>query len=295
MKFLRFALVALGLVFSSQAFAASVFWVGGTGTWDGTTTTGHWATASGGAASAITPGANDDAIFDGSSGSGTVTLATTVNISGINFTNFTGTFDNTISNNAVTLNGSATFTGLNISGTSTRTIKFGAATWTVNTTSGTVLNLGSSGLTLNTTGATIVIGGTPSNFREVQLGGQTINALTHNTSGSTFARTQIDAGTIGTWRINSISDIFLNGNVTVSTALFVAGSASNSVATIHTLDATSHTITLNGTSSITWAAIGGVTFTGSPTASNSFDLGGNGGITINGPSGGSSSGHCIGC
>lgn len=68
------------------------YWVGGSGTWDGTTTT-HWSLASGGVAAAGPPTAADIATFDANSGLGsgtaTVTIAATAvcggcSISGIN-------------------------------------------------------------------------------------------------------------------------------------------------------------------------------------------------------------------
>lgn len=53
------------------------FWVGGTGTWDASTTT-HWSSTTGGSGGASVPTAADDVVFDASSGAGTATLAATV-------------------------------------------------------------------------------------------------------------------------------------------------------------------------------------------------------------------------
>ena len=68
---------------------ADRYWVGGTGTWNSSSTT-NWSATSGGAAGATAPTNVDAAIFDANSGSGTVTVAssavslnTTVNNSGI--------------------------------------------------------------------------------------------------------------------------------------------------------------------------------------------------------------------
>lgn len=47
------------------------YWVGGTGNWNDT---GHWSTSSGGGSGASVPTTGDDAIFDGSSGTGTCTI-----------------------------------------------------------------------------------------------------------------------------------------------------------------------------------------------------------------------------
>jgi hypothetical protein len=53
---------------------ADRYWVGGNGTWDASTTT-NWSATSGGAAGASAPTTADNAIFNGSSGTGTVTIS----------------------------------------------------------------------------------------------------------------------------------------------------------------------------------------------------------------------------
>lgn len=53
---------------------ATYFWVGGTGTWDGSTTT-NWSLTSGGAGGAGVPTIADTATFNASSGTGTVTIS----------------------------------------------------------------------------------------------------------------------------------------------------------------------------------------------------------------------------
>lgn len=58
---------------------ANRYWVGGTGTWD-TTSTANWSTTSGGAAGASAPGAADVAIFNANAGAGTVTISEDVTI-----------------------------------------------------------------------------------------------------------------------------------------------------------------------------------------------------------------------
>jgi hypothetical protein len=54
---------------------ANRFWVGGSGTWDSTTTT-NWSATTGGAGGASVPTNADTVIFDASSGTGTVTIST---------------------------------------------------------------------------------------------------------------------------------------------------------------------------------------------------------------------------
>lgn len=55
---------------------ADRYWVGGTGTWNNSTTT-NWAASSGGAGGETAPTSTDNVFFDTSSGSGTVTIAST--------------------------------------------------------------------------------------------------------------------------------------------------------------------------------------------------------------------------
>src|SRR6185312_13655052 len=80
---------------------ASLFWVGGTGTWDNSTAT-HWASSSGGGGGAAVPQASTTAFFDGNSGGGTVTVGATISITAITGTGFTGTLTQS---NPLTLSG----------------------------------------------------------------------------------------------------------------------------------------------------------------------------------------------
>lgn len=67
------------------------FWVGGTGTWDTTTTT-HWSLTSGGAGGASPPSSTTvTATFDGNSGGGTVTTGASLALIDLTFVGFTGT------------------------------------------------------------------------------------------------------------------------------------------------------------------------------------------------------------
>ena len=60
---------------------ATYYWVGGSGTWDATTTT-HWATSSGGTGGAGVPSSTDTVNFDSGSGTtATVTVSSTATCS----------------------------------------------------------------------------------------------------------------------------------------------------------------------------------------------------------------------
>jgi hypothetical protein len=87
---------------------ANRFWVtGGTGNWNSTT---NWATSTGGIAGASVPGSADAALFDASSGAGTVTLDISPEIQTLTCTGFTGTI--AFGTNTISLNSTGTiFTG----------------------------------------------------------------------------------------------------------------------------------------------------------------------------------------
>lgn len=69
---------------------ANRYWVGGTGTWDASSTT-HWSASSGGASGASVPTSADDVYFDANSGGGTVNKATTPLVNSLSFSGFAGT------------------------------------------------------------------------------------------------------------------------------------------------------------------------------------------------------------
>jgi hypothetical protein len=58
---------------------ANRYWVGGTGTWN-TTSTANWSTTSGGASGASAPGAADVALFNANCGAGTITIGENVTV-----------------------------------------------------------------------------------------------------------------------------------------------------------------------------------------------------------------------
>jgi hypothetical protein len=130
---------------------ASRFWVGGTGSLDGSTTT-HIAATSNGAGGASYPGSADTLTLDANSGGGTVTFAADHTIQSITMSNFVGTLDNAANDNNITLN--TTTTALNASGTAVQTINLGDGLW--NVTNGTAnWNTSGSNLTLNANGSTL--------------------------------------------------------------------------------------------------------------------------------------------
>lgn len=71
---------------------ANRYWVGGSGTWN-TTSTANWSATSGGTAGASAPGIADVVIFDANSGTGTITLGETVSVFRATWTGYAGSFD----------------------------------------------------------------------------------------------------------------------------------------------------------------------------------------------------------
>jgi len=80
------------------------YWVGGTGTWDNTSTT-NWSTTSGGAGGASAPTTADDAIFDANSNTGTDDFTVTIGTGAACLTMVTTGIDPT---NAMTVAGTGT-------------------------------------------------------------------------------------------------------------------------------------------------------------------------------------------
>lgn len=278
---------------------ANRFWVGGTGTWDSTTTT-NWAATTGGAGGASAPTTGDAVIFDGSSGGGTVTVDSTVNglsLASITAGAFTGTLDFSVNNPSMTLTLGGT--ALNLSGTGARKYLLGSGTFTFTGTAagayvdiGTTTNLDPTSVT--TCGLTFTA--TTANERQINPGGRTVGALTisANTSrggfrifsANTFSSITVAAGTSYVMFPASATN-----TVTGSAGLALNGSSSNPILVLpNTPNAGTATISLSsGTSAPTWAAFVGITTTGSGTltATDSFDLGRNtldSGDTITAPS-----------
>jgi hypothetical protein len=69
---------------------ANRYWVGGTGTWDTSSTT-HWSASSGGSGGASVPTSADSVFFNANSGGGTVNIIDYVDAASLDCTGFTGT------------------------------------------------------------------------------------------------------------------------------------------------------------------------------------------------------------
>lgn len=158
---------------------ANRFWVGGSGTWDASSTA-NWSATTGGAAGASAPTSSDAVIFDASSGTGTCTTAAGSACSGVTID--TSTVDLALGAN-LSMTGSFVFTRGAVSLSSyTLTCNIFSSS---NANSRTV-NFGTGKIQVTGSGATIWTTSTPTGFN---TSGTPIVELTY--SGGTGTRTII--------------------------------------------------------------------------------------------------------
>ena len=303
---LRLALVAVGLLFvSTAAQAANCFWVGGTGTWNGTNTT-SWASSTGGTPGTCAatsgpiagiPGPSDNATFDGSSGGGTVTANEPV-YTGCTFdiclanlitTAFTGTIDF----NADTQTGKISSLWTD-SGTGTHTVDCGTGAWSF-TVNGTPISFTGSSTTWNcSTSNWTIVNAAPSGQRSITLVGQAFGNFTISGSGSpgqnvffsTVTGTSIASLTVST----ACQDlVFTQAKTLLITAAPTLASTQACPALINSSNSTTQaTITWStGTPTFSWFGFTNIAFgSGAVSPTNSFDFGNNNfdGGTLTGPS-----------
>jgi hypothetical protein len=173
---------------------ANRFWVGGSGTWDASSTT-NWSTTTGGAGGASVPGSADVAIFDANSGAGTCTLGVTVTVGFLTMTNYTGALD--FSTYEINLEGNALGvfsggTGYTLSGTKQLNCTYTGAN------------------------ARSVVGGTPteSNLPNVKIqagtGSFTFSGRVNNVDFTGFS------GSLGTGSFNIYGSLVFSASMTVA-------------------------------------------------------------------------------
>lgn len=312
MKRYLFILAALAFAaLASPAFAVNCFWVGGTGTWDGTNTGGggaggiKWASATGGGTActatsgpaAGVPGPSDTATFDANSGGGTITgspTGTGLTLTTLTTGAFTGTLDFSVSNPSLTI---STWDN---SGTGTRTINCGTGTFSFN---GTNPNVGmtwgtTTNLTLSCASATFAFSGATTNQRLITLGN---TALTYptitvgaNSSGGVWIVSGSNITAITAMTITSPQTIqFGSGATFPITTLTCSGGSTSALLSISSNSTiTQTTISSANAISCPWATVRAIAFAGggNATFANSFDLlrnsiSGGGTLLITQPSG----------
>ena len=184
---------------------ATRYWVGGTGTWDASSTT-HWSTSSGGSSGASAPTSVDTVIIDSLSGTGTCTTAsgatcaiTTLNSSTLGLTlganlTMSGTFTLTLGTLSLSSN-TLTCNIFSSNNSNTRSIIFSTGSITVTGSNATIWN--------TATGTGFSYTGTP-----------TVN---FNYSGSTGTRTIAQsASTLGGGESTALNMNFSAGSDTIT-------------------------------------------------------------------------------
>lgn len=280
---------------TSLASAANCFWVGGTATWDGSNFT-SWATSSGGTGAGCpgatnVPTSSDVAIFDASSGGGTVTVNATISISSLTTTAFTGTLDFSANNNNVNI-GTVTPAANGWADTSgTHTVNMGSGTWTMDANTG-IFSWAGVNLTLNANSSTLVVAAKASSSRTFASNAKTFNNVTISGAAGSIINMS-GASTYTNLTITNQANVTLATNITVTTMAITSASSTPVVFASNSGIARSVTLTNNFTPS--WIALQNITFSGGTNAAtSSFDLGGNTGITITAPSSGGGGGKIIG-
>jgi hypothetical protein len=269
------------------------FWVGGNGTWDGSNTA-NWSLSTGGASGAAVPGPTDTVKFDAASGGGTCTVNTNVNVISLDWAGYaSGTIDFSVNNNNCTLTNAGSNAFLGSSGT-TRAFKAGNGIFTING----VMSMGTTtGLTWTPGNASWVIdnagvgnsghGFANLTYNSVEFKGSAFGYLITNGTPTTITTLIVDAGAM---------IFFGNGNQFTVTNVTSNGTLGSPASIISNHQTNKATISkASGTMTVANMAFTRIIFSGGATfiANNSFDLGGNTGITINSPAA-SNSGGAIG-
>lgn len=285
-----FILASFNLVEAANRFAVCVT----TCTWNTITT---WSTSTGGATGASVPGTSDVAILDAATcvagTTCTLTVDATVTVQQITMGACTAStagciLDFSANNNNVTL--SVAFSG---TGTGTRTLNMGNGTWLMtgsncacwDITTATNLTLNGNSSTLSFIPSTA----TPTGSINFVGGGKSYNIITHSgiTNAAVFSIT--GAPTIATLQLTAPASVLFGAatTTTITNAFNWLGTSTNQFVIQGDNSNISSTIAAPANSSIQWAGIRRLTFTGNTVlAPNSFDLRSNSGVTITPPSSG---------
>lgn len=214
----RIFLTLLLLLITIVSFAANLFWVGGTGTYDGTTN--HFATSSGGSATVAAPTSADNVTFDANS----------------NATAYTFTCSAVFTCNNLTMgapaSGSLTWAGssaMNITG------NFSIASGSVRTYTGILSFVGITGtqtittnsvamysITFNGIGGTFQFVGNLTIVGNLNLVNGTVD-FTTNTTTVTFTSTSLNTSSGNFTGSNSFYNLTITGTVSTSAGAILAG------------------------------------------------------------------------
>ncbi len=265
---------------------ASRFWVGGTGTWDSSTTT-NWAATTGGAGGQSVPVAGDAVTLDGSSGGGTVTVNhATLNVASITGGAHTGTLDFATNNNNITITSFFSYTGAGA-----RTLNMGGGIWTISIASGnTIWDCGTvTNFTLNANGSTILISSTAPSTRQTISGGtgKVYNILSVAGTTTGFPLAFANNATFTTFTMSGPRNLYLGSSTTTITNAFTfAGTPSNLISIFGGDQNGGGNIVATGGGTMDWAILFAMAFTvGTVVATNSYSLKSVSGVTVRNPSG----------
>jgi hypothetical protein len=266
-----------------------------------------WSTSTGGATGASVPGSGDAVILDAATCVGGTTCTITVNTNptvqnitmGACTASTTGcVLDFSANNNNVQVQ------QFNCTGTGTRRLNMGNGTWTL--TGGGLTTVWdcatTTNLTFNANGSTLAFSATgASTNRTWNTGGLTYNSVTVAEGTPARQFTVFGSGvTVATLAITGPITFNINGGHTlnVTNAFSLAGTPGTGGFLLKSSSTTTATISVpSGSVSFSWLAINAIAFTGGATftATNSFDLNGNTGISISGtPTSGGGGGKIIG-
>ena len=288
---------------------ADRYWVGGTGTWNSTSTT-NWSASSGGASGASVPTAADNVFFNVNSNVGTgaftVTMADTPRVcNDITISGLDGTMTLAGTSIGLTVSGSLSFPATNFTRTYT-----GITTFNATTTGKTITTNGvafGAGVTLNGVGGAWTLGSA------LDCGINTLNLTngTFNTSASNYAVTAgiffsdnsntrtitlngstitLSGSGISSWSMTTSTNATLNAGTSTITATGILPSFDGGNLTYYNVSFTSTTATdgvkaisgANTFNNLTFATIGAAGL-------NNISFGGNqtinGTLTINGANG----------
>jgi hypothetical protein len=230
---------------------ANRYWVGGSGTWDATTTT-NWSASSGGAGGASAPTSADDVFFNSSSGAApTVTIGTNAACGAVTITaptsgTLTFAFGTT---GVISYNGNwsnpATLFATTGGGPSTGAIVYVGSGSSTLTTNGYSFP---TGFAVNTSAGTLTLAGAFSNF---STSGFIVTQGTFSTSASNYSMSTSTLSSSGT----NTRTINLNGSTITLSAQNCVNFATSTNLTLNagssTINCSLSTITFNG---------GGLTF-----------------------------------
>lgn len=187
--------------------ANTLYWVGGTGTWDTTTAT-NWSNNSGGTGGVAVPTALLNAAFDGSSGSGTITLSGAIVAKSIDTTGSSFTFS---SNGTPTISGGFTLSSTTVWSASGNITFNGIGAITTNGVTLTNASIIINGVgTTTTLGSDLILG----TARTITLTQGTFSLNGFDATCYTFSSNNSNTRTL-TFDTNNINITFTGGSATV--------------------------------------------------------------------------------